>query len=118
MSETAEMSAVERLVELEAIYRLKARRDHAVDRKDWETYAALHSDDYEALSIRSDHADFPTILAEALDHVSSQGFDLAAVAQPLGTSTTQLVRLLDQEPRALAWVNRERRARNLRPLRG
>lgn len=45
------MIEVERLIELEAIYRLKARRDHAVDRKDWTTYAALHTDDYVAMSI-------------------------------------------------------------------
>jgi hypothetical protein len=46
-----EMTEIERLVELQAIYRLKARRDHAVDKKDWATYAALHSDDYVAMSI-------------------------------------------------------------------
>jgi hypothetical protein len=46
-----EMTELERLVELEAICRLKARRDQAVDRKDWETYAALHTDDYVAHSI-------------------------------------------------------------------
>ena len=51
MNAPAEMSDLERLVELEAIYRLKARRDHAVDQKDWETYAALHTDDYVAMSI-------------------------------------------------------------------
>jgi hypothetical protein len=43
---------IERLVELEKIYRLKAIRDHAVDQKDWTTYAALHTDDYVAMSIR------------------------------------------------------------------
>lgn len=51
MTEAAQMSPLEELVELQAIYRLKAVRDHAVDRKDWATYAALHSDDYQALSI-------------------------------------------------------------------
>jgi SnoaL-like domain len=45
------MSDSDYLVELHAIYRLKARRDHAVDRKDWATYAALHSDSYVAMSI-------------------------------------------------------------------
>jgi ketosteroid isomerase-like protein len=45
------MTGIERLIEQDAIYRLKARRDHAVDRKDWETYAALHTDDYVAMSI-------------------------------------------------------------------
>ncbi|MEJ5977396.1 nuclear transport factor 2 family protein [Novosphingobium sp. PS1R-30] len=45
------MTDLERLIELEAIRDMKARRDHAVDRKDWDTYAALHSDDYVAMSI-------------------------------------------------------------------
>lgn len=45
------MAHLQYLSELDAIYRLKARRDHAVDRKDWTTYSALHSDDYIAMSI-------------------------------------------------------------------
>lgn len=48
------MSDLERLVELQAIYELKARRDHAVDQKDWDTYARLHTDDYVAMSIGSE----------------------------------------------------------------
>lgn len=48
------MTDVERLIELQAIYRLKGRRDHAVDRKDWGTYAELHTDDYVAMSISSE----------------------------------------------------------------
>jgi hypothetical protein len=48
------MSDIERLIELQAIYRLKGRRDHAVDRKDWSTYAELHTDDYVAMSIASE----------------------------------------------------------------
>jgi hypothetical protein len=51
MSTSDGMSDLERLVELQAIYRLKGRRDHAVDSKDWETYAELHTDDYVAMSI-------------------------------------------------------------------
>lgn len=50
----SELSGLERLVELEAIRELKARRDHAVDRKDWDTYAALHTDDYTAMSITAE----------------------------------------------------------------
>ncbi len=42
---------LERLIELQAIHDLKARRDHAVDRKDWDLYATLHTDDYVAMSI-------------------------------------------------------------------
>ena len=47
----SDMSELERLVALQAIRDLKGRRDHAVDRKDWDTYAELHSDDYIAISI-------------------------------------------------------------------
>jgi ketosteroid isomerase-like protein len=49
-----EMSEIEHLIELEKIYRLKARRDHAVDQKDWDTYAELHADDYLAMSITAE----------------------------------------------------------------
>ena len=62
-----EMSDLERLVELEKILRLKARRDQAVDRKDWDTYAALHSDDYEAMSIGTSPIKGGRAAADALD---------------------------------------------------
>ncbi len=45
------LSDLERLIELQAIFDLKARRDHAVDQKDWDLYAKLHTDDYVAMSI-------------------------------------------------------------------
>ncbi len=45
------LGEIERLVALQAILDLKARRDHAVDRKDWALYADLHTDDYVAMSI-------------------------------------------------------------------
>lgn len=45
------MTELERLVELQAIFDLKARRDQAVDRRDWDLYAALHTDDYVAESV-------------------------------------------------------------------
>ncbi len=43
---TFSMSDVERLAAIEEIRRLKARRDHALDRKDWVTYAAVHAPDH------------------------------------------------------------------------
>ncbi|MEZ5734995.1 MAG: nuclear transport factor 2 family protein [Novosphingobium sp.] len=51
MAEDAGMTEIERLIELQKICDLKSRRDHAVDQKDWDTYAALHSDDYVGASI-------------------------------------------------------------------
>ena len=38
----SEMTDIERMVALEEIFRLKGRRDRALDTKDWETYIALH----------------------------------------------------------------------------
>jgi hypothetical protein len=42
----AEMSDLERLLAIEDIKFLKARRDRAVDTKDWATYEALHAPDH------------------------------------------------------------------------
>jgi ketosteroid isomerase-like protein len=51
MAGTEPLSSIERLIELQAIYDIKGRRDHAVDQKDWDTYAELHTDDFIAMSI-------------------------------------------------------------------
>jgi RF-1 domain len=68
------------------------------------------------LSINPTHADFPSLLAEALVVVASAEFDVAAAAKSLGVSTSQLVRFLQDEPPAWAAVNAARRQRGLRPL--
>jgi hypothetical protein len=70
------------------------------------------------LTVSSEHADFPTLVAEALDQAAADQFDLPKSAERLGVSTTQLVRFLAQEPAALLLVNNERKRRDLRPLRG
>ena len=67
------------------------------------------------LNVSSDHADFPALLAEALDRAMSHEFDLGTAAESLGVSTTQLARFLQQSPVAWQWVNAERQTRNLRP---
>ena len=36
------MNDIERMVALEEIFRLKGRRDRALDTRDWETYIARH----------------------------------------------------------------------------
>lgn len=69
------------------------------------------------LNVRDDHPDFPAMLAEGLDRVAAHEFDIAAAAESLGISTTQLARFLQQSPEAWKWVNDERRIRQLRPLR-
>jgi len=42
------MDGLAKLMELQALYELKARRDYALDTKDWDLYARLHADDYVA----------------------------------------------------------------------
>jgi hypothetical protein len=61
------LSGVERLIELQAIHELKGRRDHAVDRKDWDLYADLHTDDYVAMSIGAEPIVGGRAAAAALD---------------------------------------------------
>ncbi len=69
------------------------------------------------LSISAAHADYPALLAEALDQLSAAGFELPQAAEHLACSPTQLLKLLARQPRALAWTNGQRRQRGLPALR-
>jgi hypothetical protein len=66
MSQSNGVTDLEGLVEMQAIYRLKGRRDHAVDQNDWATYSDLHYDDYVAMSISSEPIVGGKAAAEAL----------------------------------------------------
>lgn len=68
------------------------------------------------ISVNPRHGDFPALLAEALDCIGAHAWDVKAAAEQLGCSTSQLVRFLQGEPRALAQVNRMRRERGLGAL--
>jgi hypothetical protein len=61
----------------------------------------------------TEHEDFPALLAEALDVSASADFDLVDASAALRTTTSQLVRLLAQEPAALVGVNARRREAGL-----
>jgi hypothetical protein len=67
--------------------------------------------------ISTEHDDFPTILAEALDVLEANAFDVKAGAEVLGCSPSQLTKLLKAEPRALVHVNARRGQLGLRLLR-
>ena len=69
------------------------------------------------IRVNGEHEDFATILAEALDRVAAESFDVKAAAERLGCSASQLVKLLKVEPRALAFVNRGREEAGLERLR-
>lgn len=68
------------------------------------------------LAISSEHRDFPTLLAEAFDHLAVAGWQPAEVAGTLGVSTSQLVRLVKRCPAGFSMMNRERGKMGLRPL--
>ncbi len=70
-----------------------------------------------AIVINPSHADFPALLAEALDFIASCGMDTREAASRLGCTPTQLVKLLKHEPRGLALVNQARRNAGMRALR-
>lgn len=67
--------------------------------------------------VSADHADFPAILAEALDVLAGCGFELRPAAEQLQISGSQLVKLLKKEPAALEVVNRRREQAGLHRLR-
>lgn len=69
------------------------------------------------IHVSAGHADFPSLLAEALDVLAACELDTQASGRALGCSASQLVKFLKQEPEALMQVNAQRRQRNLRPLR-
>lgn len=68
------------------------------------------------LDVAETHADFPALLAEALDALAVAGADPAVAAQRLGVTPSQLVKLLKKEPRALALLNAWRADRGLHRL--
>ncbi|MAO24043.1 MAG: peptide chain release factor-like protein [Phycisphaerae bacterium] len=63
------------------------------------------------------HADFPSLLAEALDVIDACGYDTRKASIRLECTGTQLLRLVAEHPPALVKLNDERRLRSMRPLR-
>lgn len=69
------------------------------------------------VAVNPNRDDFPVLLAEALDTLATCEWDVRAAATSLRVTSSQLVKFLKLEPRALAQVNREREQIGLRPLR-
>jgi hypothetical protein len=59
--------------------------------------------------VSPNHDDFPALLAEALDVLQASAFDPKTAAPALGCSPSQLIKLVKEAPRALEWINGERR---------
>jgi hypothetical protein len=54
------------------------------------------------------HADYPSLLADALDSLCHHTWDYQLAARTLGTTSSQLRKLLKAEPRAFDYVNARR----------
>jgi hypothetical protein len=67
------------------------------------------------ISVNPSHEDFPSLLAEALDRIVAADWDVSSAAEQLQATTSQIIRLLKHEPRAMTLVNRERQQRDMRP---
>jgi len=68
------------------------------------------------VNVSDKHDDFPALLAIAIDAIAADAYDVASAAKRLGCSTSQLVKLLQKEPAAMAQVNCQRSRLGLRPL--
>lgn len=68
------------------------------------------------IACNSDHADFPSLLAEALDMIAHHGWEPQPAAERLGVTTSQLIKLVKDSPEAMTHWNRQRAARNLHGL--
>lgn len=62
------------------------------------------------LSINPMHDDYPSLLAELLDVMEQKKWDPKRAGALLEVSTSQIIKLLRHEPRALAMVNDKRQA--------
>ncbi|MFO7902554.1 MAG: peptide chain release factor family protein [Planctomycetota bacterium] len=69
-----------------------------------------------AFRVDPQHEDFAPLLAEALDVIEQQHYDVAAAARSLRISSSQLIRFLKLEPRALRMVNQTRQSMGLHRL--
>jgi len=68
------------------------------------------------LALNPNHEQYPAILAEILDLTTTLDGDVKTAAELLNLTTTQLIKLLKTEPRALELINRQRRQNNRHPL--
>jgi hypothetical protein len=69
------------------------------------------------IAVNPKHADFPAMLAEALDALAGSDWDVSQAATHLGCTGSQLVKFVRLEPSAFALLRQEREQRGLRPLR-
>jgi hypothetical protein len=68
------------------------------------------------ISISPRHADFPTLIAEAMDFIEACDFDVSQAANRLSVTSSQLIKLVKSVPPAFSWLNQNREKFDLGPL--
>ena len=68
------------------------------------------------IQVNSEHADFPALLAEALDVLHESQMDLSLASEQLDCTSSQLIKFFQQDPRALAAINLYRLQHGLHKL--
>ena len=68
------------------------------------------------IDISDSNTDWPAILAEIIEALRAQDWNIGKVALRLGTSSSQLVKLLKKHSPAFLLFNAERKMRDQRPL--
>lgn len=69
------------------------------------------------ISVNPQHADFPELLADALDMLMLKDWEVPTSALELGLSSTQLIKFLNIEPKGLDCLNQQRILLGKRPMR-
>ena len=68
------------------------------------------------LSLNTQHADFPALVAEAMDFIQVCEFEIPQAAQRLGLSGSQLTKFVKSCLPAFVWLNQNRLELGLGPL--
>lgn len=108
-----------------AIQRLRVRLALAI-RRPAEPLAGEPSSEMESLwarykrgrrvAVSAGNPDFPAVLAIVLDHLLAAGFEPAEAGRNLEVSSSQLLKLVQLEPAAWAWLQEQRQRAGLKPL--
>ncbi len=72
--------------------------------------------DGDVLPTNPKHRDYPHILTEVLDALHATGFDHKEAAELLCISPSQVIKLVGHDKDALSFVNEQRKATSLHPL--
>jgi len=92
---------------------VRVRGDHSLNTRS-ELWRSRHQG--QTLPVNEKHADFPALLAEAMDVIATSRSDVSKAARCLDLSTSQLLKLLKKHPPALEQINRDRQQRGLHPM--